>query len=366
MVIAPWARRLGGAETMLATYIDGFDRTRFELHVVFLEPGPWAEDLAARGHRVTTVAAARLREVRHTTAAVRAIAARVRSERPHVLLSWSAKSHLYGASAAALCARPVPAIWWQHMISQGSWLDRLATALPTAAIGCSSRACEQAQQRLRPRRRTFVVHPGIASNPGAAAGARSYEAPAAGPWTVGLVGNLQPWKGQDVLLAAQAKLRAEGRQVRVLLVGGDPYRRGNDYVTRLRALIARLRLEDAVELTGHVADVAPLLARMDLLVSASTGEPFGIALLEAMAAGVPVVAVNDGGPAEIVVAGSSGLLVDGPRADALADALRRLMGDRDLRRRLGSGGRARVASEFTAERMCRQIEGQVELLAAGR
>jgi glycosyltransferase involved in cell wall biosynthesis len=364
MVLAPWARRLGGAETMLATLIAGADTKRFEFHVVFLESGPWAEELAAQRHAVSTLPRARLRHVRESARAMRSLAMLLGRSSPDVLLNWSAKCQLYGAGAVALSRRPTPVVWWQHMIPSGSWLDRFATALPAVAIGCSSRASAVAQRRLRPVRRAFVVHPGIemsgATRPNAAT------RHARGQWVVGLVGNLQPWKGQDRLLAAQALLRARGLDVSVLLVGGDLYASSGNYAEHLRRLIREHHLDDAVAFTGHVPDVAPYLADMDLFVSASSGEPFGIALLEAMARGLPVVAVADGGPDEIVVPEVSGLLVGSPTPEAIAAALERLIGDPALRAQLGRGARERVTSSFSAARMCREIERQLELAVLGR
>jgi glycosyltransferase involved in cell wall biosynthesis len=363
MVLAPWARRLGGAETMLATLIAGADTARFSFHVVFLEPGPWAEELAEQRFAVSTLARTRLRDVRSSARTVRDLASLLGRHSPDLLLNWSAKCQLYGASSVALSRRPIPVVWWQHMIPSGGWLDRVATALPAAAIGCSSVDSALAQRRLRPARRAFVVHPGVeVGGTQLAENARRRER---GRWVVGLVGNLQPWKGQDRLLRAQALLRARGHDVSVLLVGGDLYASANGYADRLRELIRAHKLGDAVVFTGHVPDVARYLNDMDLFVSAASGEPFGIALLEAMARGLPVVAVADGGPAEIVVSEKSGLLVDSPTPAAIAAALERLIRDPELRTRVGYGARARVTASFSAERMCREIERHLEL-AAGR
>jgi glycosyltransferase involved in cell wall biosynthesis len=363
MVVAPWARRLGGAETMLATLIAGADTARFSFHVVFLEPGPWAEELAEQRFAVSTLPRARLRDVRASARAVRDLASLLGRHSPDVLLNWSAKCQLYGATAVALSRRATPVVWWQHMIPSGGWLDRVATALPAAAIGCSSRDSALAQRRLRPPRPAFVVHPGVeirsAPRPEDAVPRKG------GPWVVGLVGNLQPWKGQDRLLRAQALLRARGHDVSVLLVGGDVYASADGYRQSLRHLIRAHRLTDAVVFTGHVPDVGRYLDDMDVFVSAASGEPFGIALLEAMAHGLPVIAVADGGPAEIVVSEKSGLLVDSPTPAAIAGALERLIRDPELRTRVGYGARERVTASFSAERMCREIERHLEL-AAGR
>jgi glycosyltransferase involved in cell wall biosynthesis len=365
MVLAPWARRLGGAETMLATFIEGVDSERVALSLVFLEPGPWVDELAAQGRQAVGLPASRLRDIPSFSKAVGALSRLLRADSPDVLLNWSAKSQLYGAAAVALSRRATPAVWWQHMIPGGGWLDRTATVLPARAIGCSSRASERAQHRLAPVRPTFVVHPGV--EPIAARPSEPHRrAHGRVPWVVGMVGNLQPWKGQDRLLRAQRILRNRGHEVHVLLVGGDPYGRSGAYVEHLRRLIRTQGLSDHVSFTGHVADTRQYFEDMDVFVSASTGEPFGIVLLEAMAHGLPVLAPDDGGPAEIIVSEQSGLLVKPATAETIAAALERMIDDDDLRNRLAAGGRERIETHFSANGMCRELERRLELLAAGR
>jgi glycosyltransferase involved in cell wall biosynthesis len=177
---------------------------------------------------------------------------------------------------------------------------------------------------------------------------------------VGLVGRLQPWKGQDRLLEAHALLRDRGYELHTLIVGGDSYGLSPRYAESLEGHVGRLGLAGAVTMTGQVPDAGPYIQLMDVLVNASDPEPFGIVLLEAMARGVAVVAVNSGGPSEFIDDRRSGLLARSGEPTALADALEPLLASPELRTQLGQAGRERYLREFTdaalRERLFRELE----------
>jgi glycosyltransferase involved in cell wall biosynthesis len=347
VVTLPWGERLGGAEAMLQAILDGVSASGHEVELVFLQDGPWPAELRAAGFRVEVIPAGQLREVHRWATTVVRLAAVLRRRKPDLVLNWAAKTQLYGAPAAALAGIPGRVVWWQQGIPDGFWLDRYATRLPARAIGCYSQSAAAAQRRLRPARRTFVVAAG------APAPARNGHAPAptlslpAGVPVVGIVGRLQPWKGQDRLLRAQALLRERGHELHLLVVGGDAYERSAEYARSLPALAGRLGLADAVTFTGQVPDAGPYIERMDVLVNASDPEPFGIVLLEGMARAVPVVAVDSGGPSEFIADRRTGVLARSGEPAALADALEVLLGAPELRRQVGQAGRARFAEEFT-------------------
>jgi glycosyltransferase involved in cell wall biosynthesis len=123
------------------------------------------------------------------------------------------------------------------------------------------------------------------------------------------------------------------------------------YAETLGRLVETLGITSRVEFRGFVEDVSRELARLDILVHASVlPEPFGQVVLEAMAAGLPVVAANAGGPAEVVTDEVNGLLYPTGDERALANALRRLAGDPALRDQLGQAGRAR-ALDFSPSRI---------------
>ncbi|MGC2373486.1 MAG: glycosyltransferase family 4 protein, partial [Solirubrobacteraceae bacterium] len=233
---------------------------------------------------------------------------------------------------------------------------------------------------LRPSRSTFVVSAGARVAEPVSAGAHVAEgagvsvaegATASGPLelapdtpVVGLVGRLQPWKGQDRLLSAHALLRQRGHSIHTVIVGGDAYGLSPEYSASLPALVDRMGLTAAVTMTDQVPDAGPYIEQMDILVNASDPEPFGIVLLEAMARGVAVVAVNSGGPAEFIEHGRTGMLASSGRPEDLADALQPLLASPALRRELGEAGRRRFMRDFTDVALRERFFARMEELAA--
>jgi glycosyltransferase involved in cell wall biosynthesis len=367
LIVAPWGDRLGGAEEMLWLTLKHCDRARIEPTVAFLDHGPFVAEVDGLGLATETIGAGRLRDVGATIGTVRRLAGVVRRRRPEVLLNWSAKAHIYGAPAAVVSGSRVRTLWWQHATPDGHWLDRLATLLPARAVGASSESARAAQAELRPRRPVFVVHPGVEWErpPGAPTGAetrRRLGIPADRP-VVGIVGRLHPSKCQDRFLRALAELRRRGHDAHGLVVGGDAFDLAPAYLDELRELVRTLGLEEAVTMTGQVDDAAPYFEAMDVAVNASLGEGFGIVLIEAMAAGVPVVAVASGGPREIVEDGVTGLLVADNGAATLADAIGGLLDDDGLRARMSAAATRASRRRFSAEAMAERITAELTSLA---
>jgi glycosyltransferase involved in cell wall biosynthesis len=119
-------------------------------------------------------------------------------------------------------------------------------------------------------------------------------------------------------------------------------------------------------MTGEVPDAGPYIERMDVLVNASDPEPFGIVILEGMARGVAVMAVNSGGPAEFVQDGQTGVLARSGQPDALADALEPLLASAQLRERIGRVGRERFLEEFTTAALRTRFFAEFEKVLAAR
>jgi glycosyltransferase involved in cell wall biosynthesis len=363
LVTVPWGRRLGGAEAMLQGVLDGASESGHELEIVFFEPGPWPDELIAAGFRVEVIAAGRLRQVHRWLATVVRLARLFRARKPDLILNWAAKTQLYGSPAAVLAGMADRVVWWQQAIPRRSWLDGCATLLPATAIGCYSHAAARAQARLFPARPTFTVAAG-SPIPNADAVQAPLQLPADVP-IVGLVGRLQPWKGQDRLLRAQAILRDRGHRMHLVIVGGDSYGLSPDFAASLQPLVRQLGLEDAVTMTGEVPDAGPYIEQLDILVNASDPEPFGIVILEGMARGVAVVAVNSGGPSEFVEDRRTGMLARSGQPDALADALEPLLVSSALREQIGAAGRERYMQEYTDAAMRKRFFARFEEVLEG-
>ncbi len=175
---------------------------------------------------------------------------------------------------------------------------------------------------------------------------------------VGTVGRLSWKKGQEDLLKAAALVLSRVPKACFLLVGGGPLQ------GELQSRARKLGIEDHVRFAGSVEDGAAVLSQMDIFVLPSHMEGMSNSLLEAMAAGKPIVATNVGGNPEVVVDGKTGLLVPPKNPKALARAILRLLANPGLARSLGEAGRVRVESEFTLEKMVARMEALYDRLLA--
>lgn len=256
------------------------------------------------------------------------------------------KGHIYGGSAARLAR--LPAVWWQHDIPKATRMEQIAMRVPAAAIVCVGEAAAQAQRHLTPRRRVEKIFPGtavaaLAARRGSGDAVRRSLSPDGGP-IVGIVGRLQPWKGQEVFLRAAAQVLATRRDVRFAVIGGAILGWEGSYPDELERLGAELGISERVTFAGHQADPVPWQDALDVVVHASEREPFGLVIVEAMALGKAVVATAGGGPEEIIEDGRSGLIVPHGDPVALAAAIECVLADPELRDRLERGAADRAPS----------------------
>lgn len=175
-----------------------------------------------------------------------------------------------------------------------------------------------------------------------------------GPARIVAAGRLHSKKGFDVLIRAVGKLRAWQVDV-VCEIAGEGDERG-----ALEALIREMDLDPCVKLVGWTNDVAGFLATGDLFAFPSHQEGFPLALLEAMAVGLPVVATEIDGPVEILKDGINGRLVPDDDPDRLAEAMGELIGDRDGARRLGAAARDLALSEYGPDALARRLEAALD------
>ena len=173
---------------------------------------------------------------------------------------------------------------------------------------------------------------------------REFDLPAGCP-IVGNVAALVPHKGQRHLVDAAAQVVREVPDARVLIVGAG------ELEGALARQVRRLGLDGKVILTGFRSDVPSVLKGLDLFVMSSVTEGLGTSVLDAMAAGLPVVGTRAGGIPESIVHGETGLLAPPADARALARAIVALLRDAPRRRALGAAGRERARAAFSADRM---------------
>ena len=335
----------GGAQTYVATLIRALVG-RCELTVAAYGHGPVRATAAEAGADFIP-----LRHVRRPISVWRdplgvlELLILIRRVRPHIVHASSSKAGVLGRVAAWLAGSPIRIFTvhgWAFAAARGPgstvyrWSERLVRPLTTAtvcvsegerAVGIAARTCDAAT--------TVVIRNAID------AALRPVARPGTNPPRIVTVGRLQEPKDPLSLVRALAKLR--GRPFHALIVGEGPGR------PAVEAELRRLGLAATVELAGEREDVAEILAASQVFVLSSRSEAAPVSVLEAMAAGLPVVASRVGGLPELVVEGETGLLVEPGDPEELAAALARLLDDPALRERLGSAGRARVETHFALD-----------------
>jgi len=177
---------------------------------------------------------------------------------------------------------------------------------------------------------------------------------------VGMVGHIAPIKGQEDFVRAAAIVQAARDDVEFIIAGEDKSHSRENRVA-LEKLISDLKMDQTVKLIGWVDDVANLLSTLDLFVSPASSEPFGLSIVEAMAAGVLVIANASEGAREIIEDRQTGRLVPVGDIEAMATAIVDLLDDRTERKRLADNALVSVHENFSLDRM---IERTVEVYAA--
>jgi len=256
---------------------------------------------------------------------------------------------LYGGLAAALAG--IPAVLTRRVdAAEPALLARLKYR-PYRVVVALSLAIERQLRAagVAPERSLLIPSAVDTRRYQPAAGARArllaaFDLPADAV-VVGVVAQLIGRKRHSRLLALLPNLLRECPPLRVVCFGRGPLEE------RLRHELARLALTDCVTLAGFRRDLPELLPGLDLLVHPAEREGLGLALLEAASAGVAVVACAVGGVPDVVVDGETGVLVPRDDAVALHDAIARLLGAPQERRRLGAGARRHVERRFDTARL---------------
>ncbi len=352
----------GGIETMLLTLAREQRRDPGDgMHVALCFEGPVAGALSAAGAVVSPLGEVRLSRratVRRAREALKALLARAR---PDVVVMHAPWTQLVFAGLVRHLGYPL--VLWVHGPPVG-WMARAAGFHRPDAVLCSSAFIASMLPRAYRALPHAVVHYPSAPPPPSARDARPDTRRALGAAQDDIVivqaSRLDPWKGHEIHLRAAGLLRGVGRW-RLWFAGGVQRAAEADYEWSLRTLAGRLGIADRVTFLGQRDDVSAVLAAADIYCQPNTKpEPFGLSYVEALAAGLPVVASDFGGASEIVTA-DTGILVQPREVDALAAALRRLIGGEAERRRLGRNGPGRAAALCEPRR---QLAALAEFLAA--
>jgi glycosyltransferase involved in cell wall biosynthesis len=358
--------RLSGGEIAMLRLLVHFRAVN--AHVILAEDGLLADRLMQAGISVEVLAmAAGTRELRRdavrvggawtagafdTLSYVARLAWRLRTLDADLVHTNSLKAGVYGALAAR--AAGVPVVWHVRDRIAEDYLPKPAVHLVRALVrrladGVIANSQDTLATLSAPRRgRVHCVIPDSVEL------SELPRAPNPHTTTFGMLGRIAPWKGQDLFLRAFAAAFPEGG-ARAVLVGTPMF--GEDaYERELHELVARLDLAARVEFRGFREDIWRELASFDVLVHASLiPEPFGQVVLEGMAAGLAVIAPDEGGPATLIADGESGRLFASRDADSLAAAMRALRDDPGQREHLGRSAR-RAAAAYHPDTIAERFE----------
>jgi len=289
--------------------------------------------------------------------AVSALRRVLRDEAPDVLHMHGYLGVLIG-STASLGLPPALVSTWHARIDRQArpssriwWYSRLALRIPrwrgAHFIAVTDDIARDYRSRGAPERRVHVVRNGIL--PGALDGIRVAEYSRGTPLRVTAIGSLIPVKDFNLLLRVARVLCKRGFEADFTIAGDGPL------LPELEAEAAALNVAERVHFVGRIEDVSELLARTDVLVFTSRSEGVPYVLLEALAAGLPVVAPPVGGFLEVLRHEESGLIAADRSPEAIADCLARLVEDGALRRSLAAGAASAASGELSAQRMSSEM-----------
>jgi glycosyltransferase involved in cell wall biosynthesis len=346
----------GGAELHLLTLCRHLKRQGIELVVACLKENVKGSrslraDFETEGFRIIDLKA----DGRYSFRFLRPLVGLVKNERPDIV-----HTHLPRADFAVFVARLFhPSILWissVHDIHSKSWSARWALPLfdfiwrradAVIAISHAVKHWLVAEHRV-PSEKVSVIHYGIDAERFVRASAGDHEPrDTNGEFVAGSIGRLEPRKGHACLIKSMPEICNAAPGAKLLIAGADTW----DYGKQLELLIENLGLQDRVRLVGFQNDVASFLRSLAVFAFASRAEGFGQVIIEAMAAGKPVVASRVPPLTEIVVHGKTGLLMEPDNPQAFADAIAWLFTHPEEAREMGRRGQERVYSYFYAPRM---------------
>lgn len=333
---------------------------------------PWPARLMNAGERARGLSPSALWDAALAAAALPGLARRLAQLLDEigadVLVTNGIKSHILGALTHSGSHRPL--IWYLRDGLEGRTMSTLAMRMLGRRCRCAiaiSRYVESEARKVLPRSAPVSViynlvdfgrfHP--ATRPPV-----DIKKPNGEIW-FGAVGSLTPLKGQDIFLKAAARVARQLPQARFALIGSNFYKSeaASTYERHLRDIAAQPGLAGRVFFLGQRDDIASVLALLDVLVQSNREpEALGRSVLEAMACGVPVIAVNRWGPAELIVNGQTGVLTPVLDVQALAENMVALGQDAERRAALSAAAMRWVRDRLEPDRITEQFRGVVDNL----
>lgn len=350
--------QVGGAEVSLCTLIQGLDRACFEPVCLLPEKGPLYDRLLRLEVDVETIPMETRRRRRPvgfwlSKKKIARWLTRLQPDIVHVNSFWAPELAIPAAVSAGF-----PVVY--HIRDFYDHLDegRLRAFRQCNLLLCITQCVADAIKRISPDLPLEVVYNAVDIEKFQIAEPVAEIRQRAGwqnAFIVGVASRLSPEKGQETFLKAAGIIARSYPDARFLIVGGSQFSLKEGFEQDIRYRVEQLGLAGKVLFTGFVQNMPDYYKSMDVCVLASDWEPFGRTVIEAMAAGTPVVATMSGGPEEVIENGVNGLLVPPSDPDAMAEAILDLYKRPDLRQSFAKKGVETVRSRFGLEQ-ARQFE----------
>ena len=352
------ASSFGGGERYVADLTNALHDRGHDLYVAVRPRSPLVQQLQVPPDKITTLPLRNALDLR----SAHELARLVRQQEIEVVHAHMARDYSLAAYATRR-NRETKFIVTRHVLFPLNRLHRQTLARAHRVIAVSNAvASELRNGAIAGSEKIVVVHNGIDTNRFAKALVdfdrgeflRNNKLPT-DCLLVGSIGELRTLKRHDDFIRAAAIVAKEFPQAHFVLAGVDASSTG-EVRTQLERLVAELGLAERFHLLGWLNDAEKLLAAMDVFVSASETESFGLAIAEAMAAGTAVVATQTEGAREVIEDQRTGLLVPIGDVPRIARAVTSLLADEQQRKQLGRRAKEAVASQFSLKRMVDEIE----------
>jgi glycosyltransferase involved in cell wall biosynthesis len=347
------ARTLGGGEKHLADLANGLARRGHDVYAAVVPASPLPAELSSVPAQNLTELS--MRNSLNVASGLK-LARFIRKHKIEIVHAHMARDY----PLAALSARRGGAglVLTRHVLFPLNRIHRLTLRRTARVIGVSQAVAEglRAQKIFDPDK-VVLIHNGIDVDrfERGREGIARREQGTNRKLRVGMIGHIAPIKGQEDFIRAAAVVINGRDDVEFVIAGEDKSRTGANRRSA-EELIDELNLKRHVRLIGWVEDVADLLPTLDLFISPSRSEPFGLAIVEAMAAGVPVVATMSEGAREIIRGNHTGRLIPVGDVKAMAQAIDGLLSDPEERSRLVKNAQAAVRENFSVEKMLSATE----------
>ncbi|MBN1622153.1 MAG: glycosyltransferase family 4 protein [Endomicrobiales bacterium] len=359
--------KIGGGERNLLDLVSNLDRDKFAPVVICPEEGPLTEELNKKGIQVIITKFGIAKKVFGfipviSISTISTFYNIIKNEKIDLINSNSYQGVLFTGIPAKLCK--IPLVWTMHMWRLGSGIQGILINYFVSKVIAVSNAVKNyfIANSPVPESKIETVFLGIDTKKYTKLNKRSdirneFAVKDNGP-LIAIVGRFQAIKGHIYFFEAAKLIKKEVPEIKFMVVGERIFDRKDDkdYPGQIKQIISDFGLENDVIFTGYRTDIPDILSAIDVLVMSSLKETFGLVLLEAMAANIPVVSTRCGGPEDIIEDSASGFLVKNMDPLSISNAVIKVLKNKQLRDEITNNAKNRVEQLFSINTQARKYE----------